>query len=301
MSSEEKTNINPNEKIEPKNSENSGNKQDLQVIHENSQEKISSSLIKNKENEKDIDNDSKSNNKDKIDTKKLEGENLEKNEIQTKKNYELNIKNQENQRDKQSESLPNSVSSNDQSIEVYDAKKESKLENSEKTENIFQDYNVPLNFEFTQSLAQDLSLRTKLTRDAIINQVILHIGVFIKIKDELTQRNKERSSQTFEEKEKVINIGIIGGGMMGRIFIDFLSGKKFLDYKINLEVSTRVPENLVHHKYQRIKIFYDNSKIIRDNEIILICTNKHKNKKVFNSIKNETHKSIESNKVIYYL
>lgn len=177
------------------------------------------------------------------------------------------------------------------------------------------DYTIPLTFEYTKSLIDDLYLRNKLVRDAVIQQVFTFIGIYIKIKKKLIETNSDfgferKDSENDEEnsqkelnqeegKTPEIKIGILGAGLMGKIFIDLLGSKTILGHKIVLEVSTRVPENLTHQKFSKIDIYYNNRKLAENNEIILLCTNKHKSLKVFNSFKNAINNNLSLGKVTY--
>ena len=70
---------------------------------------------------------------------------------------------------------------------------------------------------------------------------------------------------------------------MSRFFLPFCLFL-FVGKKIEVRVSTRVPEKLFGQKFEGMRIFYDNAKLVRESDIILLCTPKHKSRTVFKSI-----------------
>jgi 3-hydroxyisobutyrate dehydrogenase-like beta-hydroxyacid dehydrogenase len=54
--------------------------------------------------------------------------------------------------------------------------------------------------------------------------------------------------------------------------------------RLEIRVSTRVPEKLYGKKIEGMKVYYDNSKLVKECDVVIICTPKHKNKYVFSSI-----------------
>lgn len=62
-------------------------------------------------------------------------------------------------------------------------------------------------------------------------------------------------------------------------------------------MSTRVPEKLYGQRFEGMKVYYDNARLIKECDVVIICTPKHKNKIVFGSIREQYMKNVDSGKV----
>jgi hypothetical protein len=59
----------------------------------------------------------------------------------------------------------------------------------------------------------------------------------------------------------------------------------YLGRRIEVRVSTRVPERLSGRKFQGMKVYFDNPRLVKESDLVIICTPKYKNKLVFGSIR----------------
>ena len=90
--------------------------------------------------------------------------------------------------------------------------------------------------------------------------------------------------------QNVVKVGIIGAGVMGKMQYYTFKGKTLHGMKLDVSMSTRVPERFFKETLVGEKIFRDNEKITNDNDIIFICVPKHKCNAVFSQIKTIFHR-----------
>ena len=71
-----------------------------------------------------------------------------------------------------------------------------------------------------------------------------------------------------------IKIGIIGGGVMGRLFLnDLLILQKIGVDPVNITVSTRQEEDMEMYKTLfKVNIVFDNEKLAEESDILIITT-----------------------------
>ena len=85
--------------------------------------------------------------------------------------------------------------------------------------------------EVQQKLLADLAWKTKLTRDCIVKQALFLVNGYVKAR-----------VITGVEKGDSVKVGVIGAGMMGKVFMGLLNGRKIEGKRVEVVVSTRVPE-----------------------------------------------------------
>lgn len=95
-----------------------------------------------------------------------------------------------------------------------------------------------------------------------------------------------------QKPSNLLKIGIIGAGVMGKQLYYTFKGKSLHGMTLDVSMSTRVPERFFKETLTGEKIFRDNEKITRDNDIIFLCIPKHKCNAVLSQIKTIFHRRI---------
>lgn len=159
----------------------------------------------------------------------------------------------------------------------------------------------PLDSSYTSLLLKDFFLRGKVIRDAVIYQSVIYLSFAIRI----FNSNYYQETQTYLPiKDGVLAIGVIGCGTMGKILFELLNDKVVhgtfgvnAGVKLSMELSTRVPEKLSAERFNGVKVYYDNKKVVANSAVVFLCVPKHKVKNVFNSIRQTYHAELKAGRV----
>ena len=92
-----------------------------------------------------------------------------------------------------------------------------------------------------------------------------------------------------EEDPEVTKVGIIGGGLMGKLLWQLLKDKTISGQRIELSMSTRVPERFFKEVIGGANIFFDNARIVKENDVVFLCAPKHCCNLIFSDIRAAYH------------